>query len=832
MKQLKSRNGKGVNMVRKYRIATAASRKQRVLKNEERSWEELVRRMAKPVITGETMAEYRAMSKDRQSQVKDVGGFVGGELLGGRRNKAGIRSRSLITLDMDNGHPGILEELKKKVTFACFLYSTHKSTPEKPRLRLVIPLLRDLTPAEYGAVSRKVASRLGLDLFDLTTFEAERLMYWGSVSKDGVYVAEEIKGNLLDPDPILTEYEDWKNVLSWPGVEGELLSGKEGKGKVQDPWKKEGLIGAFCRAYSMDEIIRKYMADVYAPSAFPGRYDYIPADSAAGVVVYDGKFMYSHHATDPLCGRLLNAFDAVRLHKYGHLDRDCPQGTCTHKLPSYRAMLHFAARNDRVRHEMANRQEEEAKMDFQGSPFRHSPASGVRESWEAADSGGPAAQGWGERQGRSQGTLSYRSDGSVENCLPNYLTILRRDGALSPISYNLFRDSVDVRGTLPWKSVKPGWSDTDMANLNSYLSTRYGIYGPSKSKDALITVASEKQFHPIREYFSSLPPWDGKRRVETLLVEYLGAEDSAYTRAVTRKTLAAAVARIYRPGTKFDSVLILNGPQGIGKSTLFGKLGKEWFSDSLTLTDMRDKAAAEKLQGYFLLELGELAGMKKADIETVKSFISRTDDKYRASYGVNVESHPRQCVIVGTTNAENGFLRDVTGNRRFWPVPVTGLSRKKPWDLSEEEISQIWAEAITIYQNREPLYLEPDLLGSAALMQQSAMEADDREGIVRKYLDTLLPLDWEGMDLTARRMFLSGSTLGPARQGTVRRRTVCNMEIFAECFGREPSQIRRQDSYDITAIMSRLAGWERTGTRANTRYGRQRIYARLDKAEP
>ena len=199
-------------------------------------------------------------------------------------------------------------------------------------------------------------------------------------------------------------------------------------------------------------------------------------------------------------------------------------------------------------------------------------------------------------------------------------------------------------------------------------------------------MASERAYHPVKEYLDALPEWDGVKRTDTLLTDYLGAEDSAYTRAVIRKTLAAAVARIYQPGTKFDSVLILNGPQGIGKSTLFARLAGAWFSDSLTLTDMRDKSGPEKLQGYWILELGELAGMKKTDVETVKSFLSRVDDKYRASYGLNVESHPRQCVIVGSTNTESGFLRDITGNRRFWPVRVNGESVKKPWQISGEDV--------------------------------------------------------------------------------------------------------------------------------------------------
>lgn len=800
-------------MDRKYKIATAHNRRQKVWVQEEISWQELVRRMAQPVVTGETMEEYRAMRRCEQANVKDVGGFVGGMLEGGRRNKHSVSCRSLITLDMDHGHSGIVEELRQRFPYTCFLYSTHKSTPEKPRLRMVIPLLRDVSAAEYGAVSRMVASHLGMELFDNTTYEPERLMYWGSISRDAVYVAEEIQGKILDPDEILREYEDWRNLASWPATDGKHLSGKEEVEKAEDPLTKKGLIGAFCRAYSIEEAIRTHLSDVYAPSAIEGRFDYIPADSSAGVVVYDGKFMYSHHATDPLCGQLLNAFDMVRLHKFGHLDDNASEERCMTRLPSFKAMIDFIQKDELVCQELLNEKTREAMEDFKDSP------AASHEKEKPVESNG---------KGELSGKLQFRSDGTIDSCLTNFVTIIEMDDKLSSISYNLLKDSVDIRGKLPWKRVKPGWSDTDMAQLNAYISKYYGIYGPLKSKDALISVASERQFHPIREYFESLPAWDGVKRVETLLVEYLGAEDTAYTRAVTRKTLAAAVARIYRPGTKFDSVLILNGPQGIGKSTLFEKLGKEWFSDSLTLTDMRDKAAAEKLQGYFLLELGELAGMKKADIETVKSFLSRTDDKYRASYGINVESHPRQCVIVGTTNAENGFLRDVTGNRRFWPVPVTGLSRMKPWDLTEDDISQIWAEAIALYKGKESLYLEKELLGAAAVMQQRAMESDDREGIVHKYLETKLPLNWDTLDLTSRRMYLAGDMLGNTSQGTVHRKRVTNMEIFVECFGRNPAEIRKQDSYDITAIMSKHRGWKKASGRMTTVYGRQRFYERVE----
>ena len=793
-------NRKVVTMERSYQIALASNRKVRIWENRSMTWHELVERMSHPVRTGETAAEYRQMTRARQADVKDVGGFVGGALKDGLRKKSHVLLRSLLTLDMDYGYPGVVKDVLGKLSCTCFLYSTHKSSPERPRLRLVIPLSRDVSAAEYGAVSRKVAEKLGMELFDPTTFEPERLMYWGSVSKDGEYVARGQEMELLDPDEVLKEYKDWTNVSSWPCLEGKGVAATVAK--AEDPYGKRGLVGAFCRAWPMDDVIRTFLSDRYEPSVIPGRYDYKPADSSAGVVVYEGKFMYSFHATDPLCGKLMNAFDAVRLGSFGHLDGDVDPDTPLVKLPSYVAMIDFAKKDGRVREEILKSKAREAEEDFKVPVLKTAKVNTVK---------------------NLTARLKFKSDGTVDNCLTNFLTILRMDEKLWPISYNLLTDSVDVRGSLPWPRIKPGWSDNDMSQLNAYISSHYGIYAPMKSKDALITVASERQFHPIREYFASLPPWDGVKRVETLLVDYLGAENSEYTRAVTRKTMAAAVARVHQPGVKFDSVLIVNGSQGLGKSTLFERLGGQWFSDSLTLTDMRDKAAAEKLQGYFILELGELAGMKKADIETVKSFISRRDDKYRASYGINVESHPRQCVIVGTTNAENGFLRDVTGNRRFWPVAVKGSHTRKPWHMMKDEIAQIWAEAMTIWKAREPLYLENDLLSAARKQQQAAMEADDREGLVRKYLEIRLPKSWDTMDLTERRVYLSGAE-GAQEQGTIIRETVTNMEIFAECLGQDPARMKKQDSYEISSIMSRIDGWTRSSGKKNTPYGRQRFY--------
>ena len=230
------------------------------------------------------------------------------------------------------------------------------------------------------------------------------------------------------------------------------------------------------------------------------------------------------------------------------------------------------------------------------------------------------------------------------------------------------------------------------------VDSHYGTFSARNYDIAVAKVTDDRSYHPIREFIENLPEWDKVPRVDTLLIDYLGADDNEYVRAVTRKTLCAAIKRVLYPGCKFDSMLVLNGPQGVGKSTLIAKLAGEWFSDSLNLGDTKDKTAAEKLQGYWILEIGELAGLKKAEVETLRSFLSRQNDIYRAAFGKRATPHLRQCVFFGTTNAESGYLRDTTGNRRFWPVKTPGTGIKHSWDLTPELICQIWAETLVYGQ--------------------------------------------------------------------------------------------------------------------------------------
>ena len=778
-------------------IAVGQTRYDTVWKNLSYTWGQLLSRLSDSTKTAETHAEYLKFKKDRQDEVKDCGGFVGGQLREGRRKSENVISRQLLTLDLDFAPASFPQDMANNLDLICAycIYSTHKYAPSMPKFRLVIPLNRDVSPDEYEAIARKVADKIGIDYFDDSTYQPSRLMYWPSHSKDVTPVFEYADEEWLDADAILKEYPDWTDASYWP--ESSRMTGirKKLADRQGDPLAKPGVVGYFCRTYTVPEAIAKFLSDVYTPTSKDDRYTYSAGSTAAGLVIYnDGKFAYSNHGTDPAGGQLCNAFDLVRIHKFGELDEGS-KATGTN-LPSYEAMAALVAGDPDSMTTKADEDRERAKEDF---------ADVLPD------------EDWRKRLARKPKSME------LEPSAVNAELILTFDENLQGIRYNELSRQLEATG-MPWSRPGDVWRDADGDQLYQWVAKVYNVqFADNRFRSALTVVADNRRFHPIRSYLEGLPAWDGVKRADTLLVDYLGASDTAYTREATRKSLLAAVTRIFRPGAKFDNVLVLQGPQGIGKSTIFAKLAGEWFSDALSIADMRDKTAAERLQGYWILEISEMTGMKKAEVETIKSFISRQDDIYRAAYGRNLESHKRQCIIVGSTNEENGFLRDVTGNRRFWPVPVTGDTIETPWDLTDEFVDQIWAEIMEAYKKHESLLLTRKATQEAVEAQREAMEADERQGLVEAYLERLLPENWEDMDYDQRLMFLQDDDA----RGTIRREYVSNAEIWTEAFGKRTSDMGQKEAKQIMMIMARIKGWKRSGQRKRLKiYGQQKVYVR------
>lgn len=775
-------------------VALGNSRKTKTWKNKPMQWSELLTRMAKETRTPETVAEYKQMGRDQQSDIKDVGGFVGGYCNNG--NRSDIRHRSLLCLDADYATTSLWDDWSLLFGNAGAVYSTHKHTPQKPRLRLVVPLARNVTPEEYQAIGRRVADTLGIDQFDDTSYQPQRMMYWPSASQDAEYIFEYTDGAFLDPDEVLASYHDWHDVSSWPFSSRQSAEAvKKTTDKQKDPTELPGLIGAFCRAYSIEEAIAEFVS-VYQHSE-GDRYTYTEGSTASGVVTYDGKFSYSHHATDPASMQLCNAWHLVRLHKFAHLDDGIDPDTPITSRPSYKAMKELAAEDERVKVQLVADRMAESRDAF------------------AEDIDVPSNEDW-------RAKLKITEKGAIASTIENVVVILNGDPALTGrLGFNEMSHSIVVLSPLPWrKEVNRAWTDSDDADLRYYLERVYGLSGKDKIFDAVNVVAMANKFHPVRDYLDSCE-WDEVPRVETLLIDYLGAEDCPYTRAVTRKALVAAVSRIYKPGCKFDYMLTLRGRQGLGKSALIAKLGGQWFSD--TFSTIQGKESYEQLNGVWIMEVGELAGMKKAEAESIKQYISKQSDRFRPAYGRRTQDFPRQCIFIGTTN-ESQFLRDTTGNRRFWVVDTPMTSKRDMWEeLTPEMVRLIWGEAVQLYHKGEKLYLSKELEAVAREVQELFEEENPKVGIVAQYLERLLPEDWKDKDAYARRCWLEGTEVG-----TAPRDTVCTMEIWVEALGQNPDRFDRYATKEVRAIMEKLPQWRHQGNALKTinPYGRQRYYKR------
>lgn len=784
-------------------IAVGLNASSKIWKNTKITWSNLVQKLATPVVTAETYKRFINATKEEQGKIKDVGGFVGGFLTNGRRDKTNVLYRQLITLDIDFSHENFWWDFTMLFGCAAVIHSTHKSCPEKPRHRLIIPLDREVSQEEYQAIARKVAGDLNIDLFDQSTFDVNRLMFWPSVSSDMEYYFEFQDGPFLKADYILGLYNDWHDTSEWPTATDSTDVIMQAIKKQEDPEDKKGIIGVFCRTYTIQEVIETFLSDIYE-KAGEDRYTYIKGSTAAGLIIYEDKFAYSHHGTDPAGGRLCNAFDLVRIHKFGHLDTGKEKEDKDKK--SFKAMEEFASKDANTKKHIAEEKFAEAKFEF-----AEEAKAEVPEEYDTS---------WTQE-------LDANTKGEYENSANNLNIIIEHDQFLKDVfKLNIFDNKRYVTRSLPWRkvdTVEP-LRDVDYSGVRNYIECVYGIVSSQKVDDALALEFEKKKFHPIREYICA-QKWDGIPRVNTLLIDYFGAEDNAYTRATIRKTLVAAVARVFEPGIKFDTALILVGEQGTYKSTFVKKLGMEWFSD--TFTTVQGKESFEQIQGAWLIEMAELSGLKKAEVESIKHYISKREDMFRPAYGRTVETYKRQCVFFGTTNNKD-FLRDPTGNRRFMPIDVRPEYATKSVndDLTQDEVNQIWAEAYQLYLAKEPLYLVGDEDIIAKIEQHKHSEADERKGIIEEYLNTKFPDDWDKMDLYDRRRWLEDPL---SKNGTVQKDFVCIAEVWCECLGKDKTEMSRYNTREVNEILRSLPEWEAIASTKNfPLYGKQKYYKRKD----
>jgi putative DNA primase/helicase len=762
-------------------IATASSRKAVRWKNQAVTIQQFVSKLSRTIRTNETMEEYRAMPKSEQDTIKDVGAFVGGTLKGGRRRKKDVSNRSFITLDLDYATKETLGAIKSALAGVCWtLYSTHKHTVKHPRYRLLVYGDRAMAVGEYKAISRKVAASVGIEWFDETSHDVNRLFYWPSTSSDGDYVFEHNDAEYLGLNGVLAEYGPdgaWADALLWPQSSRETRVFDRMVKRQADPLGKKGVVGSFCRVVPLKDAIGEYLGDVYKAES-GDRYTFIEGSSTGGLVLYDDRFAFSNHATDPCCGILCNAFDLVRIHRFGHLDEEVRAGVSTLRLPSYTEMISWAREVEGVKVDMV-----QTGIEIDATAFDVFDAPGV--------AGSPSA-GWEE-------LLQLTEGGAMRPTVFNAMTIVQNDARLSGrMRFNAFSEILEREdGTQ--------WGEEDYLKLRKYVGGRYGPdFSEKNMEHAIEKRGYENAYHPVRDFLWGLE-WDGVGRLAGVFVNYFGCADNVYVRDAALCWFVAAVRRVMTPGFKFDFTPVVSGDQGIGKSSFLRVLGYEkWYGE---LSSFDPKIAMEEISGKWLVEINEMGATNKQALETQKSFLSAGSTRTRLAYRRNAKNYMRQCVFLATTNLPE-YLKDATGNRRWWPLEAT-VGEVKIGRL-ERERDQLWAEAMMIWAQGFDCFLSKEAIEIAMASQEGAREEDEWEGMIGAYIEREAYVD--------RYMSLIGSISGPLEP----RDRVCFAEIWADCLERK-GKAWPADKTRVRQIMKKMEEWEAVSLiRFGVRFGRQR----------
>lgn len=702
---------------RQITISIGESRKSVDWKKQVLMLSELWDRLALPVRSTETMAEYLQLPKGEQDNRKDVGGFVGGELNGPRRKAGSIAGRDVLTLDLDSIPPYQAEAVIKRADGlgpGYCIYSTRKHRPDAPRLRVLIPLDRTATADEYEAVARRTAEWIGMEYMDPTTFEPHRLMYYGSCCSDGEWVFHTADKPFLSVDGTLATYNDWRDRRAWPIAAGEEKRVRDSQKRQQDPVTKGGVVGAFCRAYDVPAAMAAFIPGTYE-EAGEGRYTFTGGSTTGGAVLYEGgKFLFSHHATDPCGGQLVNAWDLVRIHKFGHLDDEAQPGTRGQSLPSFQAMVGLAREDPAVAELMAR--------EAFGAV---STAAGV----EATD--------------REAGVELAKLQGEP---LSERVLDLALQACGVTVRVN------DITGDPEIEGLPPQYLQQAALNvLHIFLSDvlkRIGIKGasPTAIKERLPAIFAKVHYNPVVQMMDTTV-WDGEDRFPVVL-DILGLDHNSFDAVLVRKWLIQCVALArngYGSGYGADGVLTLQGPQAAGKTTFFRRLAvkSQWFAEGVVL-DKTNKDSQLQATAAWIAELGELDDTLRKEQAWLKSFLTQTEDRIRRPYAVAPEPRPRRTSFCATVNPD-GFLWDPSGNRRFWTVQVDHIDLDRLLSLPEVWFSQLWAEANTWWaEANQGFRLTREELAQLEAVNEGHRKMQTAEEEILDLLDfSIPPSEWE-----------------------------------------------------------------------------------------
>ena len=647
-------------------IFTARSRKDAVHQRAPMDIQGLFERLQASQALPVTHEAYMALRKAEQDDLKDVGGYVAGELKAGRRKAGAVLSRSAAVLDADNLPSGGTDEFIRRLEGlgCCYcVHSTAKHTPSTPRLRVVVPFSEDIPADQYAPAVRLLAQLIQreMDWFDPSTDEAGRIMYWAAHCEDVTPVFQAADKPLLNAAVLLSQLPDWRDVTTWPHFPREKAPAKLAA-KQEDPTTKSGIVGAFCRVYDVPGAMARFLPGVYEETPQEGRYTFSAGSTAGGAVVYEGgKFLFSHHATDPAGGRLVNAFDLVRLHKYAALDDEAKAGTPPARLPSYTAMCAEAAADPAVSDLLA----------------RERVAAAFSPVMPAADEDAALALG---------------------RCAGAFLSLAVIKTALKAMGIQVKQNLITGRAEID--GLPAEYSSGNAVNILPMLIMdklrAVGVKGASESMISkyLGVVCDENRYNPVLDMLGGTA-WDGCTRFPQLL-QVVGLDPGSLAAVLLRKWLMQCVAMAHNTAERREAaegVLTLQGPQGVGKTLLCRRLSirPEWFAEGVTL-DLKNKDQIINATGAWITELGELDSTLKRDQSSLKAFITSPSDRVRAPYAREASFLPRYTSFCATVNPGE-FLRDETGDRRFWVIPAENIDLHALLSLPPAWFEQLWAEA-------------------------------------------------------------------------------------------------------------------------------------------
>lgn len=740
---------------------------------------------------------------------KNARSYLPGELRGHHRSGDNVIGRSVITLDLDGASAeGFTELLSYLDDVAVLWHTTFSHSPQKPSYRVLIPLDGMVTPDVYTRIVREIMRAVPQAAIDAASATPSQIMFTPAAKDESLYeYGSELNRPLASGSLFQSAPDSPEGVVSL------------GRVRKKDPLTLKGIAGEFCKHYQdLDELIEVFKLPYERVGS---RFRYIHADksSAPGMSpLPDAPLLYfSNHGSDPASGRAQNAFDLVRIHKFGARDAGY-EGAVIHS-PSSLAMKNFLATHEGFRQRRADAAYGNmARPDAASIPLTASEdvSTLTQEPEPAQESEEDEELGSGSLDWTSQ-LIRHEKTLQVEDRIENYDLIYQHDPIFRSLWWNLRGDyeaimsaDYDLRDGSP-----PQVNEADVHGLKDHIERQYGIRRVSMQRveGILARVRRERRIDPVKQYLQRLT-WDGIPRLETCLP---GAEDTPYNRMVAKRTLIGAVARAFKPGCKVDQSLILYGGQGVGKTTWIERMARGYTAG---LGNIQDKDTLITAARSWILVSDEGHALNNADFNELKDFLTRQRDVYRLPYDRSATEVPRRWVVWGTTN-DPMMLRERDGNRRFLIVDV--LEQMDFDKYTPEYVDQVWAEAVALYDdgNGERPVLSPAEEVLAEQARKSHTMEDNLVATITEALESPVPLAWERMSMPERIQWLQDRDMDAADKSapTAPRSFITPAAVWVEIMRKSLPDMSLRDQNRITAALVSLT---RKGVLVQEE-GRQRV---------